>query len=129
MSAVALSGLPPLGGGPLAAVAITLGATAVLTFLLGYWGGKEQLAPNAAFGIRTKRTLENERAWYHVHRSAAPWLTVSAGLLLAGAVAPFFIGAGAAQFTAIMAGCVLYVGVLCAGAIRAHRTIPSTTPE
>jgi len=24
---------------------------------------------------------------------------------------------------------VLYAGVLCTGAIRAHRTIPSTTPE
>lgn len=128
MSEVAMSELPPLGGGPLAAVAIALGATAVLTFLLGHWGGKEQLVPNAAFGIRTKRTLEDERAWYHVHRSAAPWLTVSAGLLLAGAVVPFFIGSGAAQFTAIMAGCVLYVGVLCAGVIRAHRTIPSPTP-
>jgi len=129
MSEVAMSDLPPLGGGPLAAVAIALGATAVLTFLLGYWGGKERLAPNAAFGIRTKRTLENEQAWYHVHRNAAPWLTISAGLLLAGAVAPFFIGTGAAQFTAIMVGCVLYAGVLCTGAIRAHRTIPSTTPE
>ncbi|WP_230479943.1 SdpI family protein [Nocardiopsis kunsanensis] len=83
----------------------------------------------AAFGIRTKRTLESERAWYHVHRSAAPWLTISAGILLAGALVPFFTGTGAAQFTAIMVGCVLYVGVLCTGAIRAHRTIPSTTVE
>lgn len=129
MSAAAMSDLPPLGGGSLAAVVIALAASAVLTFLLGYWGGRERLAPNVAFGIRTKRTLENEQAWYHVHRSAAPWLTLSAGLLLAGAVTPFFMETGAAQFTAIMASCALYVGVLCTGAIRAHRTIPVSAPE
>ncbi|WP_246062260.1 SdpI family protein [Haloactinospora alba] len=117
-----------LGGGGLAAVTLALGATAALTVLMAWAGATGRLAPNPFLGIRTSRTRASERAWYHVHRAAAPWCVVASVVLAAGTVAPLFLGNGMAQAAVFLGASALYLLVLCAGVVRAGRTVPPEDP-
>ena len=71
-----------------------------VTLLITAWHGRAgRLPPNGLVGIRTPSAMQSERAWYEMHRRAAPLLAVE------GAI---FVVAG---------GCVLAVPTLLAARI------------
>lgn len=111
----------PLAGGSLVAVVLAVGVTALLTLLMGWLGRAGKLRPNQFFGIRTSRTLADEKVWYHVHRKSAGWAIGAGGVGLVGTLGLVALSDGAAQATVLIATLCAYTALIGLGAWLAQR--------
>ena len=116
-----LLAVEPLAGASLVGVTATLGATALLTLLMGWLGRAEKLRPNQLFGIRTSRTLSDDELWYRVHRKSAGWAFGAGGAALAGVVAVPLLSSGTAQAAVVVSTLSGYVVLIGLGAWLAQR--------
>ncbi|MEU8173952.1 SdpI family protein [Microbispora hainanensis] len=109
----------------LALCLVLLGAVLVT---MGRMGARRALAPNALFGIRTKRTLSSDRVWYEVHAAAAPW-SLAAGVVAFIGIIPVLLLEEDLSVSAVLVGVCASVVVLSVGAVRALRRVAAPGEE
>lgn len=105
----------------LAACLVVLGAVLVT---LGRMGARRTLAPNALFGIRTKRTMRSEQVWYEVHAIAAPWMFAAGFIAIIGIIPVLLLGEDFLLLTVLLSVGTSVV-IMVAGAVHALRKVPA----
>lgn len=95
----------------------------VVFTMMGRMGARRTLAPNALFGIRTKRTTRSEHVWYEVHAAAAPW-ALAAGVVAFAGIIPILLLPEDFVLLALLLSVGVSVTLLLAGTFHALRRIP-----
>ena len=90
-------------------------AVGVLLFALGVPLAMRRVGPNAWYGFRVGRALEDEKAWYAANAACGRWLAIAGAALALSALLNALLGADLAV-AALVNGVVLTLGIIVAAA-------------